>query len=109
MHRRTRRYEITIPRRDNNGAEFHPERINTIYDELNGISGGYTQYPVKGGWQGGPQEDNWLFQVDVPDTPASKTFFTVYRALLELRFAQSEIYVRSYRVAGVGRFRLALT
>lgn len=105
--RHTRRYEITIPRRNNQGDEFHPERINTVYDELNGISGGYTQYPVTGGWQGGPRENNYVFQVDVPDVPKSRTFFTVYRALLEARFAQAEIYVRSYRVGGVKKFTLA--
>jgi hypothetical protein len=105
--RYTRRYELTIPRRDNQGTEFHPERINTVYDELNGISGGYTRYPVAGGWQGGPQEHHYVFQVDVPDVPKSRMFFTIYRALLEARFAQAEIYVRSYRVAAVKRFSLS--
>ena len=30
--------------------------------------------------------------------------FRIYRALLEARFGQAEIYVRSYRVSGVTRF-----
>ncbi len=103
--RRYRRYEITVPTTDNDGNPFHPERLNTVILDLNALSGGYTRLPVKGGWQGGPEEANHLFIVDVPDTPRAKTFFRIYRALLQARFGQDEIYLRSYSVAGVSPFR----
>jgi len=59
---------------------------------------------VRGGWRAGPEERHHLFMVDVSESPKSSEFFRIYRALLEARFGQAEIYVRSYRVSGVRRF-----
>jgi hypothetical protein len=74
---------------------------------LNAISGGYTRLGVRGGWQGGPEEQHYRYEVDVPDTAKARQFFIIYRKLLEARFLQSEIYIQSFPLTGVpGTFTL---
>jgi hypothetical protein len=99
----TRRYEILLPLRTNDGQDVGREKFEQTVDEiLNRFSGISIQpTPVHGIWvhQGRRYEDDSLrICVDVPDSRKNQQFFVKLRSKLVERFAQIEIYIVSYPV-----------
>jgi hypothetical protein len=99
----TRRYEILLPLRKNDGQDVSREKFaQTVEEILNRFPGiSLDPAPVLGIWihEGQRYEDESLrISVDVPDTRANQQFFQKLRKTLAKRFEQIEIYIVSYPV-----------
>src|ERR1044071_3552321 len=95
-----RRYEITLPTRDNDGNAIEPEKTLVTRREVADRFGALTfvPQPVYGEWthQGARYEDvNLRVIVDVEDTPENAEFFVELKQRLKERFRQIDIWIIS--------------
>lgn len=82
---------------------MEPERFLQTHDELLNQFGAvsFTPQAVRGTWVHEAQrydDECRRIWVDVDDTPENRAFFLEYKHVLEARFEQIVIYIRSYPV-----------
>jgi hypothetical protein len=102
----TRRYEILLPAKFNDGRAVMDEcmecfsaTLNEVLDRFGAFS--YNPHSIMGVWtQDGQQYHDELFRltVDVDDAPANAHFVRKLKAELLERFDQLEIYVVTYPI-----------
>jgi len=92
-----------LPLTHNDGRPVNSDLFQLTRDELADQFGGasFSSQTIRGVWthQGRRFEDECrrVF-VDIDDTPENRAFFAEYKHLLEERFDQIVIYIRSYPV-----------
>jgi hypothetical protein len=99
----TRRYEILVPLKHNDGRPVDAEKITKTLAELEDQFGGWTHAPqtLKGVWKDGAkryEDESALVYVDVEDTPNSRRWIAEWKRRLEGRFEQDSMYIVSYPV-----------
>jgi hypothetical protein len=102
----TRRYEVLLPARFNNGHEVAqtcmscvPDTLMEVVDRFGALT--FDPRPAHGVWtQLGMRYDDELFRLslDVPDTDGSRHWIAMFKKELLRRFDQLEIYILSYPV-----------
>jgi hypothetical protein len=103
MSNSSRRFEILLPQKFNDGE---PVPKNLIFDTLDEIrqrfgAVSWETQVIHGMWQQGKIEfsdDLVRIFVDVPDEPESRQFFTDFKEQLKARFRQLEIYTTTYPI-----------
>ena len=99
----SRRYEILLPSRFNDGRPVPEELIADTLSELEQRFGAVSceTQVIRGLWQHAGQiyrDDLVRVFVDVPDTPSNAEFFTQYKQQLKLRFQQHDIWLTTYPI-----------
>jgi len=102
----TRRYEVLLPARFNDGREVVetcmrcvPDTVMQVVDRFGALT--FDPRPSTGVWTAmGMRYDDELFRlvVDIPDTDDSRQWVAMFKEELLRRFDQIEIYVVSYAV-----------
>jgi hypothetical protein len=96
-------YEILLPLTHNDGREVDLRLYLQTHDDLLNRFGAVSFIPqlVRGTWVHEGQRfhnDSRRIFVDVEETPETRAFFLEYKRVLEERFDQVVIYIRSYPV-----------
>jgi hypothetical protein len=104
--RTTRRYEVLLPARFNNGHEVVetcmrclPDTLMEVVDRFGALT--FDPRPANGVWTHmGMRYDDQVFRLalDVPDTDDSLHWIATFKKELLKRFDQLEIYIVSYPV-----------
>jgi hypothetical protein len=99
----TRRYEILLPTRYNDGTLVEPERLFQTQEELVAQFGALTTSPerVQGIWmhEGHRFEDQHLrLVVDVESNAENRAFFQEFKNRLKTRFRQIDLWIISYEI-----------
>jgi hypothetical protein len=99
----SRRYEILLPLRFNDGEvvpdEFVGEALLELQEKFGAVS--WETQPIRGSWQQGGKfyhDELMRIFVDVPDQPENRQFFLEYKERMKSKFRQLEIYLTSYLV-----------
>ena len=102
----TRRFEVLLPARFNNGHEivetcmqWVPDTLVQVVDRFGALT--FDPRTTNGVWTAmGMRYDDELFRlaVDVPDTDDSRYWVETFKKELLKRFDQLEIYIVSYPV-----------
>ncbi len=103
MSNSSRRYEILLPLRFNDGqpvpSEFIADALLELEERFGAVSS-ETQM-IRGFWrhQGQSFRDDLVGAfVDVPDLPESRQFFLEFKERLKTRFQQIDIWMTSYPI-----------
>lgn len=99
----SRRYEILVPIRYNDGSPVEEEKFVQTRRELVETFGALTTQPepFQGWWTHGGEifEDRSLrFVVDVDATPANRAYRATFKEVLKTRFHQIDIWMISYEI-----------
>jgi hypothetical protein len=100
---RSRRYELLLPLRYNEGTDVEDHKLQSTYQELVDRFGAATIQPqaLQGRWtsEGLLYEDSLIrIFVDAPDTEETARFFRAYKETLKERFRQLEIWMTAHTV-----------
>jgi len=99
----SRRYEILLPLRFNDGElvpdEFVGEALLELEQKFGAVS--WETQVIRGAWQqAGKFYHDELMRVfaDVPDKPENRQFFLEFKERMKNRFRQLDIYLTSYAI-----------
>ena len=103
MRSKSRRFEVLLPARFNDGREVSDnligEAIDEVIDQFHAAS--YYKDAAEGYWR----HEDVVFHdnlgqlvVDVPDTAANRKWMKASKARWKVRLAQLEIWMVSYRI-----------
>lgn len=103
MKSKSRRYEVLLPIRFNDGKsvpeELLGEAVNEMVEQFNAVS--FYKEAVSGHWR----QDDTLFRddlallvVDVADTTKNRQWMKAFKARWKQRLEQLEIWMVSYRI-----------
>ena len=103
MKSKSRRYEVLLPVRFNDGTdvpeELLGEAVNEIVEQFNAVT--FYKEAAEGRWR----QDETLFRddlalvvVDVPDTAKNRKWMKAFKARWKLRLEQLEIWMVSYQI-----------
>jgi hypothetical protein len=102
MKSKSRRYEVLLPVRFNDGSEVPEELLGQAVNEVVEQFGAVTFYKeAEGRWRHEEvtyRDDLALLVVDVPDTPKNRRWMKQYKATWKQRLKQLEIWMVSYPV-----------
>ena len=103
MKSTSRRYEVLLPVRFNDGKEVPEEllgeAVNEIVAQFNAVT--FYREAVEGHWR---HDETWfrndlaLLVVDVPDTAKNRKWMKAYKASWKQRLEQLEIWMVSYPI-----------
>lgn len=103
MKSKSRRYEVLLPVRFNDGREVPNELLgeaaNEIVEQFGAVS--FYREAVEGRWRHGGTEyrdDLALLVADVPDTAKNRKWMRAYKARWKQRLEQLEIWMVSYPI-----------
>ena len=103
MRSRSRRYEVLLPVRFNDGRdvpeEVLGEALNEIVEQFNAVS--FYKEAVEGRWRHEEtvyRDDLALLVVDIPDTAKNRKWMKAYKARWKQRLEQLEIWMVSYPI-----------
>jgi hypothetical protein len=103
MRSRSRRYEVLLPVRFNDGRdvpeELLGEALNEIVEQFNAVS--FYKEAVEGRWRHEEtvyRDDLALLVVDIPDTVRNRKWMKAYKARWKQRLEQLEIWMVSYPI-----------
>lgn len=103
MKSRSRRYEVLLPVRLNDGAdvpaELLGEALNDIVQQFGAVS--FYKEAVEGRWRHEEtlyRDDLALLVVDIPDTAKNRKWMKAYKARWKERLQQLEIWMVSYPI-----------
>ena len=103
MRSRSRRYEVLLPVRFNDGRdvpeELLGEALNEIVEQFNAVS--FYKEAVEGRWRHEEtvyRDDLALLVVDIPDTAKNRKWMKAYKARWKQRLEQLEIWMVSYPI-----------
>jgi hypothetical protein len=99
----SRRYEILLPLKFNDGQPVHWALIGEVLVELRGKFGAvsWETQIIHGVWQSQQAEfrdDLVRVFLDVEDLPANREFFIALKGRLKVRFQQLEIWMTTYPI-----------
>ena len=99
----SRRYEILLPLRFNDGElvpdEFVGEALLELEQKFGAVS--WETQVIRGAWQqAGKFYHDELMRVfaDVPDKPENRQFFLEFKERMKNKFRQLDIYLTSYAI-----------
>ena len=97
----SRRYEILVPLRFNDGSLVPEPLLASTFTELRAQFGAasWETQTLRGAWEheGKVYHDNLArFFVDVPDRPEHREFFRRFKEVLKARFQQLDIWITSH-------------
>jgi len=99
----SRRYEILLPLRFNDGEsvpdEFVGEALLELEQKFGAVS--WETQVIRGSWQqAGKFYHDELMRVfaDVPDKPENRQFFLEFKERMKSKFRQLDIYLTSYSI-----------
>lgn len=103
MSRSSRRYEILLPLRFNDGQAVPPELIADTLFELKDRFGAVSSetQTIRGFWTQKGQtyrDDLTRLFVDVEDSPENREFFVEFKERLKTRFKQIDIWLTAYPI-----------
>jgi hypothetical protein len=103
MKNKSRRFEVLLPARFNDGQEIPDELLGQAIDEIvdHFYAASYYQEAAEGFWrhEGRTFRDTLgLLIVDVPDTAANRKWMQTFKARWKERLDQIEIWMVSYRI-----------
>jgi hypothetical protein len=103
MSNSSRRYELLLPLRFNDGQPIPNEFIAEALLELEARFGAVSSETqiIRGYWRHEGQayrDDLFRIYVDVPDLPESRQFFLEFKERLKTRFQQLDIWMTTYLV-----------
>jgi len=98
-----RRYELLLPLRYNDGQPIPDRLVAETLAELEQEFGSVSSESqvIRGRWRHEGQsyrDDLVRIFLDVPDTPATREFFTSYKEELKSRFQQLDIWMTTYPI-----------
>ena len=103
MKNRSRRYEVLLPVRFNDGTdvpeELLGEAVNEIVERFNAVT--FYKEAAEGRWRHDEvlfRDDLALLVADVPDTAANRKWMKAFKAKWKRRLDQLEIWMVSYRL-----------
>ncbi|MFL5241621.1 MAG: hypothetical protein ACJ8FY_05895 [Gemmataceae bacterium] len=103
MKSKSRRYEVLLPVRFNDGPdvpeELLGEAVNEIVKQFNAVT--FYKEAAQGHWQHGDtlfRDDLALVVVDVPDTTTNRKWMKAFKARWKHRLEQLEIWMVSYSI-----------
>src|SRR5262245_36342672 len=103
MKSKSRRYEVLLPVRFNDGTdvpeELLAEAVNEIVEQFNAVT--FYKQAVEGQWRHGEtlfRDDLALIVVDVPDAPKNRKWMKAFKARWTARLKQLEIWMARYRI-----------
>jgi hypothetical protein len=103
MKSKSRRYEVLLPVRYNDGRdvpdELLAEAVNEIVAEFSAVI--FRKDAVEGRWQHDEEmyrDDLACIVVDVPDTITNRKWMKAFKARWKKRLDQLEIWMVSYRI-----------
>ena len=99
----TRRYEILLPRRFNNGSSVPGEVFATVLVTLRERFGAVSaeRQTIRGEWEHeGHVYEDWLVRVfvDVPDTAEHREWFRAFKERLKRDFQQLDIWITTHPI-----------
>ena len=103
MKNKSRRFEVLLPARFNDGRDVPDELLGIVIDEVIDQFHAATYYKdaAEGHWlhEGTVFHDSLgLLVVDVPDTAANRKWMKAFKARWKERREQLEIWMVSYRI-----------
>jgi len=103
MKGKSRRYEVLLPVRFNDGTdvpdELLAEAVNEIVEQFNAVA--FYKEAALGHWRHDDtlfRDDLALLVVDVPDTQKNRKWLKAFKARWKDRLKQLEIWMVSYRI-----------
>lgn len=103
MRSKSRRYEVLLPMRFNDGRDVPEELLgeaaNEIVEQFNAVS--FYNEAVEGRWRHEEtlyRDDLALLVVDVPDTAKNRKWMKAYKARWKKRLEQLDIWMVSYPI-----------
>jgi len=103
MKSKSRRYEVLLPVRFNDGRdvpeELLGEAVNEIVEQFNAVT--FYKEAVEGRWRHDDtlyRDDLALLVVDVPDTAKNRKWMKVFKAKWKQQLEQLEIWMVSYLI-----------
>jgi hypothetical protein len=103
MKSKSRRYEVLLPVRFNDGRdvpdELLGEAVNEIVDQFNAVT--FHRETVEGHWRHDEtlfRDDLALLVVDVADTMKNRTWMKAYKERWKKRLEQLELWMVSYPI-----------
>jgi hypothetical protein len=99
----SRRYEILLPLRFNDGTSVPDELIGATLQELRLQFGAVTweTQSVRGLWHHEGQvfeDDSMRVVIDVEDAPANRDYFRQFKERLKTRFRQIDIWMTTHTI-----------
>ena len=103
MKSKSRRFEVLLPARFNDGKDVPDELLGAAIDEIveRFHAASYYKDAAEGYWRYEEKvfHDNLgLLVVDVPDTTANRNWMKAFKARWKQRLDQFEIWMVSYRI-----------
>ena len=103
MKNRSRRFEVLLPARFNDGRDVPDELLGKAIDEriAQFQAASFYKEAAEGFWQHDDKiycDTLGLLVVDVPDTAANRKWMKAFKARWKERLAQLEIWMVSYRI-----------
>ena len=103
MKSKSRRYEVLLPVRFNDGKdvpeELLGEAVNEIVEQFNAVT--FYKETAEGRWRHDDtlfRDDLALLVIDVPDTAKNRKWMKAYKDRWKQRLKQSEIWMVSYPI-----------
>ena len=103
MKNKSRRYEILLPVRFNDGSdvpeELLGEAVNEIVDQFNAAT--FHRQTVEGHWRHDEthfRDDLAIIVIDLPDTDKNRKWMRAFKARWKKRLDQLEIWMVSYPI-----------
>ena len=103
MRSKSRRYEVLLPVRFNDGKdvpeELLGEAVNEIVDQFNAVT--FYKQAAEGHWRHNEtlfRDDLALLTVDVPDTAKKRKWLKAFKKRWKQRLEQLEIWMVSYPI-----------
>ena len=103
MKSKSRRYEVLLPVRFNDGSdvpeELLGEAVNEVVEQFNAVT--FYKETAEGRWRHGDalfRDDLALIVVDIPDKPSNRTWMRAFKARWRKRLDQVEIWMVSYPI-----------
>ena len=103
MRNKSRRYEVLLPARFNDGQDVPDELIGKAIDEVieQFQAASYYKDAAEGYWRYEDkvyQDSLGLLVVDIPDTAANRKWMKAFKTRWKERLGQIEIWMVSYRI-----------
>src|SRR5437773_3329567 len=103
MKSKSRRYEVLLPVRFNDGQDVPEEllgqAVNEIVEQFSAVT--FHKQAVEGQWRHDEtlfRDDLALLVVDIPDTAKNRTWMKAFKARWKSRLQQLEIWMVSYPI-----------
>jgi hypothetical protein len=103
MKSKSRRYEVLLPVRFNDGKdvpeELLGEAVNEVVEQFNAVA--FYKEAVEGHWRNEEilfRDDLALLVVDVPDTAKNRKWMKAFKATWKRRLDQIDIWMVSYSI-----------